>query len=56
MDLVARFSQEKPGKETMSREQLISLLSASSNLLDERGDIIAYITTRSTPSRPTRKD
>ena len=32
MGLVARFSQEKPGKQTMSREQLINLLSANSNL------------------------
>ena len=29
----------------MSREQLINLLSASSNLMDEREDIIAYINT-----------
>ena len=45
ISLVARFSQEKPGKQTMSREQLINLLSASSNLMDERDDIIAYINT-----------
>mgnify|MGYP005838751443 CR=1 FL=1 len=43
MGLVARFSQEKPGKQTMSREQLVNMLSASSNLMDERDDIIAYI-------------
>ncbi len=45
MGLVARFTQEKPGKQTMSREQLIELLSANSNLLDERDDIIDYINT-----------
>jgi len=45
MGLVARFTQEKPGKHTMSREQLISLLTASSNLMDEREDIVAYINT-----------
>ncbi|NVZ07994.1 type I restriction endonuclease subunit R [Allochromatium humboldtianum] len=43
MDLVARFSQEPPGKQTMSRDQLISLLHANSNLMDEREDIVAYI-------------
>ncbi len=45
MELIARFSQAKPGKQTLSREQLINLLSASSNLMDEREDIIAYINT-----------
>ncbi|MEA1052257.1 type I restriction endonuclease subunit R [Lamprobacter modestohalophilus] len=45
MELIARYSQEKPGKETMSREQLINLLSANSNLMDERKEIIAYIDT-----------
>ncbi|MCK9505860.1 MAG: type I restriction endonuclease subunit R [Porticoccaceae bacterium] len=45
MGLVARFTQEKPGKQSMSRDQLISMLAASSNLMDEREDIIAYINT-----------
>ncbi len=45
MGLVARFTQEKPGKQTMSREQLIGLLASNSNLMDERDDIIAYINT-----------
>ena len=43
MGLAARFSQEKPGKQTMSREQLVNMLTASSNLMDERDDIVAYI-------------
>ena len=45
MGLVARFTQEQPGKQTMSRDQLINLLAASSNLMEEREDIIAYINT-----------
>jgi type I restriction enzyme R subunit len=45
MELIARYSQEQPGKETMSREQIISLLASSSNLMDEREEIIAYINT-----------
>ena len=43
MGLAARFSQEQPGKQTMSREQLVNMLTATSNLMDERDDIIAYI-------------
>jgi type I restriction enzyme R subunit len=45
MGLIARFSQDKPGKKTLRRDQLINLLAASSNLMDEREDIIAYINT-----------
>src|SRR5690625_4605808 len=45
MGLIARFSQDKPGKKTLRRDQLISMLAASSNLMDEREDIIAYINT-----------
>ena len=45
MGLIARYSQDKPGKKTLSRDQLINLLAASSNLMEERDDIIAYINT-----------
>lgn len=41
--LIARYSQNKPGKHSMTREQLVSMLSANSNLMEERDDIIAYI-------------
>ncbi len=43
MGLIARYSQNKPGKQTMSRAQLVNMLTANSNLMDERDDIIAYI-------------
>jgi len=43
MGLIARYSQNKPGKHTMTRDQLVSMLCAHSNLMDERDDIIAYI-------------
>lgn len=43
MGLIARYSQNKPGKQSMNRAQLVNLLAASSNLMDEREDIIAYI-------------
>lgn len=45
MGLIARYTGENPGKETMSREQIINLLSANSNLMEEREEIIAYINT-----------
>ena len=45
MGLITRYSQETPGRQSMSREQIINLLSASSNLMEEREEIIAYINT-----------
>jgi type I restriction enzyme R subunit len=45
MGLIARYSQQLPKKQKMSREQLIGLLASSANLLDERDDMIAYIDT-----------
>lgn len=45
MTLIAKYtqSQSEPQKQKMSKEQLISMLSATSNFLDEREDIIEYI-------------
>lgn len=43
MGLIAKYTQNKPAKQQMSREQLISLLSSSANLMDERDDIADYI-------------
>ena len=46
MSLISKYTQpDVPKKEKMSREQLIGLLSSSSNMMDERNDIIAYIYT-----------
>lgn len=42
MGLIARYAGT-PLKTKMTKEQLIGLVSSSSNLLDEREDIIAYI-------------
>ena len=41
--LIAKYTQDKPSKHKMTREQLINLLSSSANLIEERDDIIAYI-------------
>jgi len=45
MGLISKFTHNKPSKQTMSREQLINLLSSSANLMEERDDIAAYIKT-----------
>ena len=43
MELIAKYTQSEPKKQKMSKEQLVSVLSAASNFLDERADIIEYI-------------
>ncbi len=43
MGLIANTTDDKPSKQTMSRQQLIDLISASANLMDERDDIVDYI-------------
>ncbi|WP_439502535.1 type I restriction endonuclease subunit R [Aminobacter ciceronei] len=43
MKLIADFSAKKPGKATMSREQLIGLIAADSKFLDERDNITEYV-------------
>lgn len=42
MDLIARYAGT-PGKMKITKEQLVSLVSSSANLIDEREDIIDYI-------------
>lgn len=43
--LMSRFSQQEPGKQKMSREQLIALIQADAKFMEEREDIAAYIAT-----------
>jgi type I restriction enzyme R subunit len=43
--LIAKYTQDKPSKHKMTREELINLLGSSANLMDERETIIAYINT-----------
>jgi type I restriction enzyme R subunit len=45
MALIARYSAQAPGKQKMSREQLIGLIQADAKFMDERDDIAAYINT-----------
>lgn len=43
--LMARYSQQAPGKQKMSREQLIGLIQSDAKFIDEREDIADYINT-----------
>jgi type I restriction enzyme R subunit len=43
MALIAKYTQGKPAKQKMTKEQLINLLGSSANLMEERDDIIEYI-------------
>ncbi|TAE34246.1 MAG: type I restriction endonuclease subunit R [Alphaproteobacteria bacterium] len=45
MGLIAKFSGEKPGKQKMTRAQLIGLIQSDAKFMDERDDIAAYIDT-----------
>ena len=44
MKLISQYTQSK-SKQKMSRDQLIGLLTANSNFMEQRDDIIAYINT-----------
>lgn len=43
MKLIADFSTKKPGKATMSREQLIGLIGGDAKFIDERDEITEYV-------------
>ncbi len=43
MGLIARYSQQVPGKQIMSREQLIGLIESDAKFIDEREDITEYV-------------
>lgn len=45
MDLIAESTQRKPSQQSMSKEQIIQLLVAQANLMDEQDDLKAYIET-----------
>ena len=47
MGLIAKSTQTT-SKQTMTRAELIDMISANANLMDERDDIIAYITSLQT--------
>ncbi len=43
--LMSRFSSQAPGRQKMSREELIGIISADAKFINERDDIAAYIAT-----------
>ncbi|MCI5162740.1 MAG: type I restriction endonuclease subunit R, partial [Candidatus Electrothrix sp. AX5] len=45
MALIARYSQEEPGKQKMSRAELIGLIRSDAKFMDEGDDIADYIDT-----------
>jgi len=45
MALIARYASQTPGKQKMSREQLIGLIQSDAKFIDERDDIAEYIST-----------
>ncbi len=45
MGLIARYSEATPGKQKMSRQELIGLVQSDAKFMDEREDIAAYINT-----------
>lgn len=45
MSLIASYSDATPGKQKMSREELIGLIQSDAKFMDEREDIAAYIKT-----------
>ncbi|MGC8866354.1 MAG: type I restriction endonuclease subunit R [Bacteroidales bacterium] len=45
MNLIAKYTQQQPKKQKMTRDQLIGILSSSANLMEERDDMADYINT-----------
>lgn len=45
MKLLARYTAGEPGKQAMTREQLIGIIASDAKFMDEREDIVAYIDT-----------
>jgi type I restriction enzyme R subunit len=45
MGLIAKFTNQEPGKSKMSREQLVGLIQSDAKFMDERDDIADYIDT-----------
>jgi len=43
MKLIADFSTKRPGKASMSREQLVSLIASDAKFIEERDDITEYV-------------
>jgi type I restriction enzyme R subunit len=57
MGLIAKYtSQPAAGRDKMTKEQLVNLLSSSANLLDERDDVIDYIDSLTVGTKLTERE
>ena len=45
MQLIVKYSAQKPSKKTMSREQIESLIASDAKFVNEKEDIVAYVRT-----------
>lgn len=45
VSLISEYTKTKPSKQKMSRDELTSILTSTSNLMEEKEDILAYINT-----------
>jgi type I restriction enzyme R subunit len=43
MTLIARYAQAKPGKQTMTQEDLVGLIQSDAKFMDDREEIVAFI-------------
>jgi type I restriction enzyme R subunit len=56
MELIARYTQVKPGKEKMSRDQIIGLIASDAKFIDEHELIAKYIDTLQVGQAKTEKE
>lgn len=56
MGLIANYTQGKPGKQKMTRDELIGLIDADAKFMDEREDIAEYIGTLKTGEGLSEKE
>lgn len=56
MTLISQYTQATPGKQTMSRSELVGIIAADAKFIDDRDDIAAYIDTLSTGKALNEKE
>lgn len=56
MSLIAKYTQQPPGKQKMTRDELVGLIQADAKFMNERDDIAAYIDTLKAEEALNEKD
>jgi type I restriction enzyme R subunit len=56
MGLIAKYTGREPSKQRITKEQLVSLIASSANLMDERNDIVDYINSLDEVNGRTEKE